>query len=239
MQAVAAVNCPVAHPQLPLRWSTRRAIFVRPDASICHRSGARVGERVDCRTVTAASMDIVSLAIPDIKLLRPRRFADARGWFMETWRRDTFAAKGIDADFVQDNQSFSALRGTVRGLHFQRPPRAQAKLVRVLAGRLFDVVIDLRRSSPHYGRHVTVELDAAGGAMLYIPVGFAHGFCTLTDAVSVFYKASDTYAPESEAGILWNDPALAIAWPVTAAEAVLSDKDRQLPRLADLPPVFD
>lgn len=184
-------------------------------------------------------MDIVSLAIPDVKLLRPRRFADARGWFMETWRRDTFAAMGIDAAFVQDNQSFSALRGTVRGLHFQRPPHVQAKLLRVLAGRILDVAVDMRSSSPHYGQHVAVELDADEGAMIYVPAGFAHGFCTLTDATAVFYKVSDIYAPECDAGILWNDPALAIAWPVTAAEAVMSDKDRQLPRLADLPPVFD
>ncbi|MDJ1158805.1 dTDP-4-dehydrorhamnose 3,5-epimerase [Chelatococcus sp. SYSU_G07232] len=183
-------------------------------------------------------MDIVSLDIPDVRLVRPRRHGDTRGWFMETWRRDRFAAQGITDDFVQDNRSFSARRGTVRGLHFQRPPHAQAKLVGALTGSLLDVVVDLRRSSPHYGRHLTVELSADEGTMLYVPVGFAHGFCTLSDATTVFYKVSDTYAPECDGGISWNDPALGIAWPVGVAEAVVSDKDRALPLLAELPPIF-
>jgi dTDP-4-dehydrorhamnose 3,5-epimerase len=182
-------------------------------------------------------MDILPLPLPDLKLLRPKRFGDERGWFMETYRRDALAAAGIDESFVQDNQSFSAARGTVRGLHLQRPPRAQAKLVRVLAGRILDVALDLRRSSPSFGRHVAVELEA-DGTSIYIPAGFAHGFCTLTADVMVAYKVSDTYAPEAETGVLWNDPALGIAWPVTESEATLSARDSRLPRLAELEPIF-
>jgi dTDP-4-dehydrorhamnose 3,5-epimerase len=183
-------------------------------------------------------MDITPLAIAGLKLLRPRRHGDARGWFMETYRRDLLAEAGIADDFVQDNQSFSATRGTVRGLHFQRPPHAQAKLIRVLSGRILDVALDLRRSSATYGRHVAVELSAEGGESLYIDAGFAHGFCTLTDNVSVAYKVSGFYAAESDAGVFWADPDLGIAWPVTEGEAVVSDRDRKLPRLADLEPVF-
>lgn len=183
-------------------------------------------------------MDIVPLAISDVKLVRPKRLGDARGWFMETYRRDRMMEAGIADDFVQDNQSFSAARGTVRGLHLQKPPRAQAKLIRVLGGRIFDVALDLRRSAPTYGRHVAVELGAEDGCSLYIPRGFAHGFCTLTDDVTVGYKVSDVYAPEAETGVLWSDPALAIPWPVTERDAVVSARDRRLPSLAALEPVF-
>jgi dTDP-4-dehydrorhamnose 3,5-epimerase len=182
-------------------------------------------------------MDILTLAIPDLKLVRSKRFGDERGWFMETYRRDALAAAGIDEVFVQDNQSFSAARGTVRGLHLQKPPQAQAKLVRVLSGRIFDVALDLRRSSPSFGRHVAVEIEA-DGTSLYIPAGFAHGFCTLTADVTVAYRVSDTYAPEAETGVLWNDPALEIPWPVSEAEAILSPRDRTLPRFAELEPIF-
>jgi dTDP-4-dehydrorhamnose 3,5-epimerase len=183
-------------------------------------------------------MDIVSLAIPDVKLVRPKRSGDARGWFMETYRRDRMADAGVTDDFVQDNQSFSAARGTVRGLHLQQPPRAQAKLIQDLSGRIFDVALDLRRSSPTYGRHVAIELGTEDGASLYIPPGFAHGFCTLTANVMVAYKVSDTYAPETEAGVLWSDPTLGIAWPVTASEAIVSERDRRLPVLSVLEPIF-
>jgi len=183
------------------------------------------------------SMEFFSFDIPDVRLLRPKRYGDERGWFMETYRRDLLAAAGVRDDFVQDNQSYSAARGTIRGLHFQRPPHAQAKLIRVLSGRILDVALDLRRSSPHFGRHVAVELDA-DGASLYIPAGFAHGFCTLTDHVSVAYKASDTYTPEAEGGVAWDDPDLEIAWPVAPKDAIVSERDRRLPRLGDLEPVF-
>jgi dTDP-4-dehydrorhamnose 3,5-epimerase len=182
-------------------------------------------------------MDIDSLHLPDVKLVRPRRFGDERGWFMETYRHEAFLAAGIADEFVQDNQSFSAARGTVRGLHLQRPPHAQAKLVRVLSGRILDVAVDLRRSSATFGQHVAVEIPD-DGTSVYVPMGFAHGFCTLTDNVTVAYKVSGTYAPQAEAGVRWNDPALGISWPVSEAEATLSAKDRRLPFLAELEPVF-
>src|SRR5215203_1423126 len=147
-------------------------------------------------TTRCGSMDILPLDLPDVTLVRTRRFGDERGWFMETYRREALAAVGIRDNFVQDNQSFSAARGTVRGLHLQRPPRAQAKLIRVLSGLIFDVALDLRGASPTYGRHVAVELGAEDGVSLYVPAGFAHGFCTLTEAVMVAYKISDVYAPQ-------------------------------------------
>ena len=182
-------------------------------------------------------MDILSLPIPDVKLVRPRRFGDERGWFMETYRREALADAGVTDDFVQDNQSFSAARGTVRGLHLQRPPRAQAKLVRVLSGRILDVAVDLRVSSPTFGRHVAVEIPD-DGTSLFVPIGFAHGFCSLTENVVVAYKVSAVYAPGCEAGVRWNDPALGIDWPVSEEDATLSAKDRQLPLLAELEPIF-
>lgn len=176
--------------------------------------------------------------IPGLVVATPVRHGDARGFFMETWRRDVFALAGIADDFVQDNQSFSAQVGTVRGLHFQRVPHAQSKLVRVLQGRILDVVVDLRRSSPAFGQHVAVELDADSGTSLYVPQGCAHGFCTLTTDCLVSYKCGAYYAGAAEGGLLWNDPALGIVWPVTGQAAVLSDKDRLWPTLAALEPVF-
>jgi dTDP-4-dehydrorhamnose 3,5-epimerase len=177
-------------------------------------------------------MDVVALAIPDVKLITPRRVGDQRGFFSETFNRHRFAEAGLVADFVQDNHSLSRPRGTVRGLHFQRPPFAQAKLVRVLRGAVFDVVLDIRPGSPTYGHHVAVELSAAAGAQLLIPEGFAHGFCTTEPDTEVFYKVSRDYAPAHEGGILWNDPGLRIAWPIEAAQAVLSDRDRKWPTFA-------
>jgi dTDP-4-dehydrorhamnose 3,5-epimerase len=182
-------------------------------------------------------MDIIALDIPAVKLLKTRRFGDERGWFAETWRADTMAAAGLPA-FVQDNQSFSAFSGTVRGLHFQRPPQAQAKLVRVVAGRIFDVVVDLRASSPHFGHHISIELDSLSGDQLFVPEGFAHGFCTLEPATTVVYRVNAYYSREHDAGLLWSDPALAIAWPVAPAGATLSDKDQVAPRLSELGPIF-
>jgi dTDP-4-dehydrorhamnose 3,5-epimerase len=178
-------------------------------------------------------MEVVSLDIDDVKLVRPRRFADARGFFVETWNRKTFAAHGIDTDFVQDNYSRSHAVATIRGLHYQRPPAAQVKLVRVLAGSVFDVAVDMRKASPSYGRHVAVVLTAEGGEQLYVPVGFAHGFCTLEPNTEVAYKVSEFYSPENDAGIVWDDPDLGIAWPIGGKGPILSSKDQSLPRLKD------
>lgn len=177
-------------------------------------------------------------AIPDIVELRPKRFGDARGFLVETWSRARFRALGIDVAFAQDNLSFSRPVGTVRGLHFQRPPYVQAKLVTCLAGAILDVAVDLRVGSPSHGRHVALRLSAADGNQMFVPEGFAHGFCTLEPDTLVAYKLSAPYAPDHESGVLWNDPALGIAWPVTESAATVSDKDRVLPHLAELPQVF-
>lgn len=172
------------------------------------------------------------LEIEDLLLIRTRRFEDARGYFMETWSQDAFRQLGIETDFVQDNQSLSAPRGTVRGLHFQVPPYAQSKLVRVLQGSIFDVAVDLRAGSPDYGKWCGVTLSGAKPEQLYVPAGFAHGFVTLEPDTVVAYRVDAPYAPACDAGILWNDPALGIDWPVDPAQAVLSAKDAALPRLA-------
>lgn len=183
-------------------------------------------------------MDVRDTAIPAVKLLVPRRFPDQRGWFTESYNRRALRAAGIEIDFVQDNQSYSAQKGTIRGLHFQRPPAAQDKLVRVLRGAILDVAVDLRSGSPTYGRHVSVRLDAESGHQLLVPIGFAHGFCTLEPDTEVAYKVSDHYAPDQDGGLIWNDPDLGIAWPVTPEEALLSEKDKILPRLAELSSPF-
>ena len=168
----------------------------------------------------------MTLAIPDVRLLKPRRFGDSRGWFAETWSR-----RSLDVAFCQDNMSRSAEVGTVRGLHFQKPPHAQAKLVMVLKGRILDVAVDIRKSSPTFGRHVAVELSATEGNQLFVPQGFAHGFCTLEPDTMVQYKVDAFYAPDADAGIYWADEALGITWPVATDKAHLSPKDAVLPRL--------
>ena len=178
-------------------------------------------------------MDVQNLGLPGLMLLRPRRFADARGYFVETYNERTFRGAGITANFVQDNQSFSAAAGTIRGLHFQLPPAAQAKLVRVLQGSVYDVAVDLRIGSPAYGRWVGETLTAEGGEQLFLPRGFAHGFCALEPNTVIAYKVDDFYAPASDSGLVWNDPTLAIKWPAAPGEAVLSDKDLKLGRFAD------
>jgi len=180
-------------------------------------------------------MQIVDYPISSVKLITPKRFGDSRGYFSEVYSKRDLAAAGIPDEFVQDNVSLSAKAGTIRGLHFQKPPHAQAKLVRVLRGRILDVAVDMRRSSPTYGQHVAVELSSENGAQLYVPVGFAHAFCTLEPDTEVIYKVSSYYAPQSDAGVIWSDPDLAIQWPVEAANVVLSDKDASLPYLRDLP----
>jgi dTDP-4-dehydrorhamnose 3,5-epimerase len=172
------------------------------------------------------------LAIPAVVLIRPKKFGDARGYFMETWSAPDFAAAGIDTVFVQDNQSLSAARGVVRGLHFQAPPAAQAKLVRVLKGAIFDIVVDIRVGSPSYGKWCAATLTAEQAEQLFVPHGFAHGFCTLEPDTEVIYKVDSSYAPQTEGGIAWNDPELAIDWPVSEAEVQLSGKDAALPGFA-------
>src|SRR5947209_1588709 len=180
-----------------------------------------------------APMDITNLDLPGLVLLRTQRFGDARGFFTETYNERTFQAAGITTRFVQDNESYSAKRGTIRGLHFQLPPVAQAKLVRVLRGSVYDVAVDLRVGSPTYGRWVGETLTAEGGEQLFVPRGLAHAFCTLEPDTVVAYKVDDFYAPESEHGLIWNDPTLAIAWPVAPQEIVLSDKDLKLEGFAE------
>ena len=183
-------------------------------------------------------MKIESLSIPEVKIIKPKSFGDDRGYFSETYNKQAFAEAGVLETFVQDNQSFSATQGTVRGLHFQIPPFAQAKLVRVLRGSILDVAVDLRRGSPTYGRHVSAVISARERNQILVPVGFAHGFCTLEPDTEMIYKVTDYYAPECDRGIAFDDPDLGIAWPVGPAEATLSDKDRRHPRLRDLPAQF-
>jgi dTDP-4-dehydrorhamnose 3,5-epimerase len=176
---------------------------------------------------------ITPLAIPDVLLITPKRHGDARGWFSETWSRRTLAEAGVDADFVQDNQAFSARKGTLRGLHFQKAPHPQAKLVRVLRGAIYDVAVDVREGSRTFGRWVAAELTAEGGEQLFIPRGFAHAYCTITDDCELAYKVDGLYAPETEGGIIWSDPDLAIPWPLDG-DPVLSEKDKVLPKLREL-----
>ena len=184
-------------------------------------------------------MQVEHLNIPDVRLLSPRKHGDRRGFFSETYNRKALAVIGIDIDFVQDNHSYSADKGTVRGLHFQTPPFAQDKLVRVARGAVFDIVVDLRQGSPTYARHVSAVLSTEAWNQLLVPIGFAHGFMTLEPDTEVIYKVSNYYAPDHDKGLLWNDPALGINWPIPDEEAVLSDKDRKLPRLAELTTPFD
>ncbi len=171
--------------------------------------------------------------MPIPQLIIPRRFGDGRGWFSESYSRNSLSQVGILDEFVQDNHSLSISKGTLRGLHFQSPPHAQAKLVRCIAGAIWDVAVDIRAGSPTYGKWVGVELSAAKGEQLYIPVGYAHGFVTLTDNAEVAYKTSDYYAPQCDGGIIWSDPDISVAWPITDLKPILSDKDQSLNSLKD------
>jgi dTDP-4-dehydrorhamnose 3,5-epimerase len=173
-----------------------------------------------------------------VKIIRPKKHGDERGFFSETYTARDLAAVGIDAAFVQDNHAFSAAKGTVRGLHFQTPPFAQAKLVRVARGAVFDVAVDLRKGSPTYGKHVSAVISAKEWNQIFVPIGFAHGLVTLEPDTEVLYKASNFYSPAHDLGLLWNDPALGIAWPIGPDEASLSAKDKVQPRLAELPAYF-
>jgi dTDP-4-dehydrorhamnose 3,5-epimerase len=183
-------------------------------------------------------MEIQEFEISGVKLITPQQFTDARGSFCEVWSERLFRKEVENVTFVQDNQSVSRYSGTVRGLHLQRPPFSQAKLVRVSRGSIFDVAVDIRRGSPSYGRHVAVTLDAASGTQFWIPTGFLHGFCTLEDNTEVCYKVSQYYSPEHDAGVIWNDPDLGIDWPINPAAAILSDKDQRQPHLSELPDFF-
>lgn len=179
-----------------------------------------------------------ALAIPDVVLVTPKTFGDARGWFRETYARAGYEQAGVGAEFVQDNHSYSAPIHTVRGLHFQLPPFGQGKLVRVLRGRIFDVVVDIRRNSPTYRQHVAVELTAEGGEQLWVPVGFAHGFCTLEPDCEVAYKVTSYYSLQHDGAVAWTDPELGITWPCTPETASVSAKDAGAPRLSDIAPPF-
>lgn len=178
-------------------------------------------------------MEVVSEVLPTVLEIQPRRFGDNRGWFTETYNQAKMNALGVDAVFVQDNQSFSLEKGTVRGLHLQLDPSAQGKLVRVLQGSIFDVAVDLRAGSATFGQNGGVTLTAEAGNMLWVPPGFAHGFATLEPETMVAYKVTSLYDPDSERSVLWNDPALGINWPVSAADARLSEKDALAPTLDD------
>lgn len=173
------------------------------------------------------------------KLIKPKRFGDDRGWFSESFSRRDWLRLGVDAEFVQDNHSMSRAAGVLRGLHFQAPPHAQAKLVRCTRGSIWDVAVDLRRGSPSYGRAVWETLTPENGLQLFVPVGFAHGFITLEPDCEVQYKASDYYDQDSEGGLIWNDPDLALPWPAPAEGPILSDKDKILPGLKDFVSPFD
>lgn len=174
-------------------------------------------------------MQAEKLELEGLVLVTPRKFGDERGFFSEVYNAERFAEVGIGLPFVQDNHSRSGPRGTVRGLHFQAPPMAQGKLVRVVRGAVLDVAVDIRKGSPTYGRHAAVELSEENWQQLYVPPGFAHGFCTLAPETEVMYKVTAGYAPETEGGLAWDDESLGIDWPVRGEEALLSDRDLAWP----------
>lgn len=177
-------------------------------------------------------MNVIETYIPGVKVIEPKVFGDHRGWFMETYSDAKFEEAGINNKFVQDNQSFSATKGTLRGLHYQLNPKAQTKLVRCTKGAIFDVAVDIRKGSPTFGKWFGLELTAENKKQLLIPKGFAHGFMTLTDDVEVQYKVDELYAPECDRGIIWNDPSIGIEWPMDIAP-VLSGKDEKAPLLKE------
>ncbi len=177
-------------------------------------------------------MKFIPTKIPDVVVIEPRVFSDPRGFFFESYHKNLFAEQHFAIEFVQDNHSFSK-KGVLRGLHFQIEPKTQAKLMRVVKGEIFDVAVDIRESSPTFGQHVSVLLSGENKKMLYVPAGFAHGFCALEDA-EVLYKASNVYSPEHERGILWNDPSLAIEWPKLDTPYLLSEKDQKYPTFREL-----
>lgn len=183
-------------------------------------------------------MKVQSFNIDGILLIEPKRFHDLRGFSCDTYNAAELARHGVEVSFVQDSVSLSTACGTVRGLHFQSPPYAQAKLIRVVRGAIFDVAVDIRGGSPTFGKYVGVELSAENGLQLYIPPGFAHGFATLRPLTEMACKVTVHYSPDHEHGIFWDDPSLRIRWPVSADEAVLSPKDETLPLLRDIATPF-
>lgn len=183
-------------------------------------------------------MEFQRFDIDGLVLITPRKIADARGFFSETYRADQAAAHGVPTGFVQENHAYSTQRGVLRGLHFQLPPHAQGKLVRVTRGSILDVAVDIRDGSPTFGRHVAVELSAENWRQFWVPAGFAHGYLTLEDDTEVLYKTTDYYAPQVDRGVAWNDPALGIDWGIAPNAVTLSEKDRKQPRLAEIGVVF-
>lgn len=181
--------------------------------------------------------DIEPLALSGVLLITPARHGDARGFFSETYSRRRLSEAGIDKPFVQDNHSYSSQKGTLRGLHFQRPPRMQDKLIRVTRGAIFDVAVDIRRDSSTYGQWLGVELSADNWRQLFVPAGFAHGFLTLSDDVEVLYKVTDDYTPETEGGIAWDDPQIGIAWPLPPDVILTNSRDAKWPKLMDVAPL--
>jgi dTDP-4-dehydrorhamnose 3,5-epimerase len=184
-------------------------------------------------------MRVEETGIAAVKIVTPEKHGDARGFFSEVYNRAAWDKAGLNFTFVQDNHSFSAATGTLRGLHFQTPPFAQAKLVRVARGGVLDVAVDIRRSSPTFGRHVAVELSAQNWRQLLIPIGFAHAFITLEPDVEVLYKTTAPYSPAHDRGLAWDDPDIAVNWRAPAGGPILSDKDRRWPRLKDAPGLFE
>jgi dTDP-4-dehydrorhamnose 3,5-epimerase len=184
-------------------------------------------------------MQIIDTALAEVKILLPRRISDRRGFLSEVWNARDFASAAIDAAFVQDNHIGNRLKGTLRGLHYQVPPAAQGKLIRVTRGSVVDVAVDIRRGSPTFGRFCTVVLSVDNWHQIWVPPGFAHGYCTLEDDTEVQYKVTDFYSLRHERGIAWNDPQLAIPWPVTPETATVSERDRMLPCLAAQPDLFE
>ena len=179
-------------------------------------------------------MEIHETKISDVKLITPKKHLDNRGFLSEVHNKRIFSEAGIDLDFVQENHLLSTEKGTVRGLHFQTSPFTQDKLVRVVHGSVFDVAVDLRDGSPTYGQHVSITLSSNAWNQILVPAGFAHGFMTLESNTEVIYKVNNYYAPDHDRGLLWNDPALGITWPIVESAAVVSEKDRKQPRLAEL-----
>ena len=185
------------------------------------------------------ALDLVAAeGLPAVRVITPRRHQDSRGFLSEVWREDALTEAGIDVRFVQENHAASRATGTIRGLHFQIGESAQAKLVRCPRGSIFDVAVDIRHGSPTFGRHTGIVLSAKNWKQLYVPEGFAHGYCTLEPDTEVMYKVTAYYDPASERGLAWDDPDIGIAWPVSADRAVLTERDRTFPRLAGLPDFF-
>lgn len=178
-------------------------------------------------------MDFEKTSLEDVFLIKPQVFQDERGFFLEPYSNKKFGEAGIDIDFVQDNHSLSAQKGILRGLHFQKPPFSQTKLVRVTRGKVYDAIVDLRKESPTFGQWQGFELSASNFNMLLVPQGFAHGFLTLEDNTEFMYKVDNFYNKESEGGIIWNDKTLKIDWPIDNEEIILSDKDKILPAFED------